>query len=41
MKIRNALVHGMVVPAIDPAVPGQVVSVARKLLSENGEKPAA
>jgi Holliday junction resolvase-like predicted endonuclease len=41
MKIRNALVHGMVVPTIDPAVPRQVVSVARKLLSEDGAKPAA
>src|SRR5258708_1722562 len=41
MKIRNALVHGMMIPAINASVPQYVVEVARKLLSENGKKPAA
>jgi uncharacterized protein YutE (UPF0331/DUF86 family) len=41
IRVRNAVVHGLLVPAIDPALPPYVASVARKLLAENGQKPAA
>jgi predicted RNase H-like HicB family nuclease len=38
MKVRNALVHGMVVPSLSPAIPEGLVRVAKRLLSENGKK---
>ncbi len=39
MKIRNAIVHGMMLPAISPTIPQDVASVARRLLSANGIQP--
>lgn len=39
--LRNAVVHGMVPPAISPSVSQEVVAVARRLLSRNGKQPAA
>jgi hypothetical protein len=41
IRVRNAVVHGLRLPAIDPALPPYVASIARKLLAENGQKPAA
>lgn len=41
IKVRNAVVHGLQVPAIDPTLPPYVAGIARKLLAENGQKPAA
>jgi REase_AHJR-like len=38
MKIRNAIAHGLLMPAIDPTVPQYIVTVARRLLSTNGRK---
>jgi hypothetical protein len=39
MKVRNALVHGMTVSAIDPSLPQYIIAVARRLLSQNGSAP--
>lgn len=41
IKVRDAVVHGLQVPAIDPTLPPYVAGIARKLLAENGQKPAA
>jgi hypothetical protein len=41
LKVRNALVHGMMIPAVNPSVPRYVVGVARRLLSENGKSRPA
>jgi hypothetical protein len=41
IKVRNAVVHGLRLPAIDPGLPPYVATIARKLLAENGQKPAA
>lgn len=37
MKVRNALVHGLTLPAVDPALPQYIAGVARRLLSTNGQ----
>jgi hypothetical protein len=39
MKVRNAVVHGMSLPAIDATLPQYIISVARRLLSQNGSAP--
>lgn len=40
IKTRDALVHGLTVPAISPTLPKYLVGIARRLL-EHSKKPAA
>jgi hypothetical protein len=37
LEIRNALIHGLTVPAISPAAVQYVVSAAKKILTNNGK----